>query len=277
MRLSGGKPLFSTRRWTDQPRVVLLTFLALNIAAFAVQLSLESSQPGFVREFLGLSDRGVRDAYAWQFITAAFLHSGPWHLIGNMFVLYFLGRDLEAILGQRHFLYLYLGGAFGGELGHLFLMPSTCTLLAASGGVAAVVVAYATILPELELISSRFRSIPVCFKAKHLASGLLVLALILLCVDRFGVVTHSGYLGGLTAGWLYTHFLGFGRTSFLERILARRQAAADRYRKMEPGEFIAEEIDPLLDKISRAGLKSLTRRERRVLNMAREKILESQN
>lgn len=276
MRLSGGKPLAFTRRWTDQSRVVLLTLLGLNLTAFVVQLFLETSQPGFVREFLGISDRGVRDAYAWQFVTAAFLHSGPWHLAANMFVLYFLGRDLETILGQRHFLYLYFAGAFGGELGHLFLMPSSSTLFAASGGVAAVVVAYATILPELELVSSRFLSIPVRLKAKHLASGLLVIALVLLCFDRFGAVVHSAYLGGLAAGWLYAHLLGFGRTSFLERILARRKAATERYRQMDARQFIAEEIDPLLDKISCAGVKSLSRRERRILAMAREKILESQ-
>lgn len=276
MRLSGGKPLSFTRRWTDQSRVVLLTLLALNIAAFVVQLSLETSQPGFAREFLGISDRGVRDAYAWQFVTAAFLHSGPWHLVANMFVLYFLGRDLETILGQRHFLYLYFAGAFGGELGHLFLMPSSCTLFAASGGVAAVVVAYATILPELELVSSRFLSIPVRLKAKHLASGLLVVALVLLCFDRHDAIVHSAYLGGFGAGWLYAHLLGFGRPSLLERVFARRQAAAERYRQMDAERFIAEEIDPLLDKISRAGVKSLTRRERRILAMAREKILESQ-
>ena len=276
MRLSGGKPLSVPRRWTDQSRVVLLTLLGLNIAAFVVQLSLETSQPGFAREFLGISDRGVRDAYAWQFVTAAFLHSGPWHLAANMFVLYFLGRDLETILGQRHFLYLYFAGAFGGELGHLFLMPSSCTLFAASGGVAAVVVAYATILPELELVSSKFLSIPVRLKSKHLASGLLVVALILLCFDRFGAVVHSAYLGGFAAGWLYAHLLGFGRPSFPERILTRRRAAADRYQQMDVERFIAEEIDPLLDKISRAGLKSLTRNERRILAMAREKILESQ-
>jgi membrane associated rhomboid family serine protease len=275
MRLSGRKPLSFTRRWTQQSRAVLLTLLGLNVAFFVAQFFLETSQPGFIREFLGISDRGLRDAYTWQFVTAAFLHNGPWHLIANMFVLYFLGRDLEIILGQRHFFYLYLAGAFGGELGHLFLMPSDCTLFAASGGVAAVLVAYATILPELELVSSKFFVIPMRLKAKHLAAGVLVMALVFLCFDRSGVVVHSAYLGGLTAGWLYAHLLGFGRPSFLQRILSRRQAAAERYRQMNAEQFITEEIDPLLDKISRAGIKSLTRNERRILARAREKILES--
>jgi membrane associated rhomboid family serine protease len=276
MRLSGRKPLSFTRRWTHQPRVVLLTLVGLNVTAFVAQFFFETSEPGFVRDFLAISDRGVHDAYAWQFITAAFLHSGPLHLAGNMLVLYVLGRDLEIIFGQRHFLYLYLAGAFAGELGHLFLMPSDCILFAASGGVAAVLVAHATILPELELTSLKFFMLPVRLKAKHLAATMLVLAVILLCVDRSGAVVHSACLGGYAAGWLYAHLLGFGRPSFLQRILARRRAAAERYNQMDAQQFITEEIDPLLEKIARSGVKSLTRNERRILARAREKILEAQ-
>ena len=224
MRLSGGKPLSFTRRWTQQPRVVLLTLVGLNVAVFVAQLFVELYQPGFVREYLGMTERGVRDAYAWQFVTAAFLHQGPWHLSANMLVLYFLGRDLETILGQRHFLYLYLFGAFAGELGHLFLMPSDCVLFAASGGVAAVLFAYATILPELELTLIPLVSLRL--KAKHLAYGTMAIALILICVERSGAVAHSACLGGLAMGWLYAHLLGFGHPSFLQRFLTRRRTAA---------------------------------------------------
>jgi hypothetical protein len=42
---------------------------------------------------------------------------------------------------------------------------------------------------------------------------------------------------------------------------------------MSAGQFVAEEIDPLLEKISRQGLASLSRRERRLLDQAREKML----
>src|SRR5437899_11575884 len=82
------------------------------------------------------------------------LYGGPWHFLGNLLVLYILGRDLESILGRRHFLYLFLSGAIGGELGHLFLLPSESILYAASGGVAAALLPYATILPDLALIAS---------------------------------------------------------------------------------------------------------------------------
>ena len=161
MRLSGRKRSSYTRNWTQRQRIVLLALIGANFGVFFAQLVVEAYQPGFVLAYLGLSDAGVRDAYAWQFLTAMFLHSGPWHLLGNVVILYFLGRDLESILGSRHFLYLYLCGSIAGELGHLFLMPSNSVLYGASGGVAAVVVAYATILPELELTALVFFVVPI--------------------------------------------------------------------------------------------------------------------
>jgi membrane associated rhomboid family serine protease len=188
-------------------------------------------------------------------------------------VLYLLGRDVESILGQRHFFFLYAAGAVAGELGHLFLMPSTTVLLGASGGVAAVMMAYATILPELELTGSAFFLVPLRLKAKHLAYGAVVVSAVLLIIDRTGVVSHSAYLGGCAAGWLYAHLLGFGRPSFIQRALHQRKAEAERYEHMGAEQFIAQEVDPLLDKIAREGMASLTRNERRILARGREKLV----
>src|SRR4051812_38004395 len=115
MRLSGRKYSSSTRQWAQRQRVVLLGLIGTNLIAFLAQLVIEASQPGFVRDYLALSDAGLREAYGWQFVTATFLHIGPWHLLGNMLILYMLGRDLESILGQRSFLYLYLSGSVAGE------------------------------------------------------------------------------------------------------------------------------------------------------------------
>lgn len=274
MRLSGRKPSSFIRPWRPRQRVVLLTLIGVNVAAFIAQLFLDSTQPGFVREYLGLSEVGVENAYAWQFFTAVFLHDGVWHMLANTFVLYLLGRDVESILGQRHFFFLYTAGAAAGELGHLFLMPANTVLFAASGGVVAVALAYATILPELELTSSSLFGLPLRMKAKYLAYGLVTLAPVLLVFDRNDTVAHSVCLGGCLAGWLYAHLLGFGRPSFLQRALAQRKANAERIREMDAEQFIAEEVDPLLEKISRKGLRSLSRRERRILSQAREKLAE---
>jgi membrane associated rhomboid family serine protease len=274
MRLSGRKPSPITKRWIQRPRIVLLSLIGLNVAVFVTQLFLDVYDPGFVRQYLALSDQGLRSAYGWQFLTAAFLHDGPWHLLGNMFLLYLLGRDVESIVGQRQFLSLYLTGTLAGELGHLFLMPADSALLAASGGPAAVVVAYAAILPELELTSMIF-FVPIRLKAKHIGYGAFILSVLGVIFDRTATVAHSSFLGGCLAGWSYAHLLGFGRPSILQRMLRQKRAETERYRAMSPEQFIAEQIDPLLEKISREGMASLTRAERRLLAKAREKIAEN--
>jgi len=274
MRLSGRKPSLLARPWTQPRRVVLFALISANAAAFLAQIFLQRYLPEAVREYLALSDRGLREAYSWQFVTAIFLHSGPLHFVANTFLLYLLGRDMEIVLGQQRFFYLYLAGAVGGEFGHLFLMPADSALLAASGGVAAVVVAYATILPELEFISTRFFGAAVRLKAKHLGYAAFALGVVSFCINRRGVGCHSAYLGGCIAGWLYANLLGFGRPSILQRVLRQRRAAADRYRQLTPDQIIAEEIDPLLEKISCRGIKSLTRAERRILARAHQRIIE---
>jgi membrane associated rhomboid family serine protease len=272
VRLSRGKPSLFAQPWTESKRVILLGLIAVNVACFVIQFFLDAFEPGFVQDYLALSDRGVHDAYAWQFITAMLLYGNPWHFLGNLLVLYVLGRDIESILGQRHFLYLFLSGAIGGELGHLFLMPSETLLYAASGGVAAVLIAYATILPELDLIDWRVRRLSFRVKAKHVATVLMFFSLVMLVIDRHGAVMHSAIPGGLAAGWLYANLLGFGHASWLRRLLNRRREAAERVQRMTPSEFIEQEINPLLEKISRKGMQSLTRTERRLLSRASEKV-----
>src|SRR3954469_4176504 len=239
MRLSGRKSSSYTRRWTQRQRVALLALIGINLIVFSAQVVIDASRPGFVWSFLALSDAGIRDAYAWQFLTAMFLHIGPWHLLGNMLILYLLGRDLESILGQRHFLYLYIAGGIAGELGHLFLMPSTSVVYAASGGVAAVVVAYAAILPELELTALMFFVVPIRLKAKHLGYIAFGLAIILLCFDRAPTVTHSVYLGGALAGWIYAHLLGFGHPSLLQKFLHKRKVESNRFEHMSPEQLMS--------------------------------------
>jgi membrane associated rhomboid family serine protease len=273
MRLSGRKASRFTRSWAPPQRIVLLSLIGLNAAAFIVQLVLTSWNQPFVLEYLGLSDRGINDAYAWQFFTAPLLHNNIWHFAADMLVLYFIGRDVEAIIGQRQFLFLYLFGAFSGELGHLFLMPSDCVLFGASGGVAAIFIAYATILPELEMTTLLLFMVPVRLKMRRLAQIALVGAVALLLYDRSGVVGHSAFVGGAIAGWFYAQLLGFGRTSLLQRVLRQRRLEAARLQSMRADQFVAEEIDPLLEKISQRGLASLSRRERRLLEQAREKML----
>jgi membrane associated rhomboid family serine protease len=272
VRLSRKKPSLFARPWPNRQRISLRALIALNVTAFVVQFCLSALQPGFVTDYLALSKNGIFDAYSWQFVTGALLHAGPWHFLANVLFLYLLGRDLESILGQKHFVYLYVTGGFAGELGHLFLMPPQTILFAASGGVAALLMAYATILPELDVIQWRSRWFPLHLKAKHAAGMIFLFSLFLFLVDRSSVVFYSAIPGGVAAGWLYANLLGFGHTSWLRRFLRRRRDAAERLRRMSREQFIEQEIDPLLEKIARRGMQSLTRAERRILELVREKV-----
>jgi membrane associated rhomboid family serine protease len=271
MRISRRKYSSPTQRWTQRQHVILLSLVAANLTIFAAQWAIENIRPGLVADYLGISHQGISSAFAWQFVSAIFLHVNPWHLALNILVLCLLGRDLETILGQRHFLYLYFAGAIGGELGHLFLMPDDSVLYAASGGTAAILFAYATVLPELEM-AAPFRLLRL--KAKNLAYGIAVLGAILLLLDRQPLVWHSALLGGGFAGWLYAHLLGFGRPSFVQRMLHQRRTEAERYEQMSVNELITTEVDPLLEKISQHGWERLTRGERRALLRARQQILQ---
>src|SRR2546430_2309030 len=115
MRLSGRKSSAHTQQRRERRPTVLLGLIAAMAAFFVAQVFVEWWEPGFVRMYLGITDQGVRDAYAWQFVAAPLLHTSPWHFLANVFVLYLLGRDLESILGQRHFLYLFVAGAIAGR------------------------------------------------------------------------------------------------------------------------------------------------------------------
>src|ERR1041385_2711359 len=85
----------------------------------------------------------------WTIITYMFVHTGFMHLIGNMLMLYFLGRMFSDLLGGPRMTAVYLiGGICGGIVFVLVenLLPPDNTrhyLEGASAGVMAIVVAVA--------------------------------------------------------------------------------------------------------------------------------------
>src|SRR5260370_26853516 len=111
-------------------------------------------------------------------------------------------------------------------------MPAGSVLLAASGGVAAVIVVYATILPELELISTKVFGAPLRLKAKHVGCAAVGLAVVFLCIYRSGAVGHSDYLGGGISAWLFSHLVGFSLRAVFARVLCSRRVAAEHSRPL---------------------------------------------
>ncbi len=78
---------------------------------------------------------GVATGEYYRLITAAFLHQGVLHIAFNMFALYLIGTQLEAMLGTARYLALYVLSALGGSVLGYLLAPANQGSIGASGAV----------------------------------------------------------------------------------------------------------------------------------------------
>lgn len=270
MRLPRLQPF--TPRWTAGRHSVVMLLILANVAAFIGQSAADVFAPGFVQQWLALSSDGVRQGYAWQFLTYMFLHGGVLHLMMNMLTLYFAGREVESIAGSRNLLGIYFGGGLLGGVAQVLLNQAQYPLVGASAGACAVLIAFTTILPEIELTMLLFFIIPVRLKAKYLAIGIVGLSMLLAFNGTSPEIAHVAHLGGCLLGWVYVKQLGYGNPLRIQKYIFEKRRREERMARMKPEQFISEEIDPILDKISREGIHSLTRAERRILEKGRDKI-----
>jgi membrane associated rhomboid family serine protease len=269
-------PLF-TRPWAAGRPAVTAVLVALGVGAYVSQLLItlmldEQNGAGMLMQWLALDRAGLLAGQWWKIFTYSFLHAHPLHLLCNALLLYPAGREVEPIIGGRHLLAIYGLGLLVGSLAHAFAMPAA-PLVGASAGVVAVLIAFCTILPELEVTMMLFFLIPVRLRARHLALALLLVAATLWYTWTLPEIGPVAMLAACAAAWLYVKQLGFGNPLAIQRYIFDRRERAARLERMSPEQFISTEIDPILEKISRQGMSSLTRAERRLLAMGREKIV----
>ena len=267
-----------TRRWTEGRVTATAVLVAAQVAAYVLQfcLVMHGQDRGFaedtwLRQWLGLSGDGLARGNYWQFASFILLHSGPFHALANALILYFAGRELEPIVGQRRFTAIFVLGTLLGGLVHWLVLPGV-TLLGMSAGVVAVLVAFTTTLPELEVTVNLFFVLPVRLRAKHLAGALVGVCALMWYAGTAPEIGPVAMLAGCAVGWFHARHSGFGNPLFFQRYLFEKRQRAARLERMTPEQFISAEIDPILEKISRLGMRSLTRAERRVLEQGREKI-----
>ena len=190
------------RPWPAGKPSVMVVLIALSVAIAVTQwmfyfMDSFATPPAF-QAWLALSADTVRQHHYWQFLSFGLLHVNPVHLLGNMLILYFAGREVEPIVGRRHFLGLYLTGYVVGGLAQWLAMvggwaPSgfssaggEVVLIGVSAAVGAVLAAYATILPELESTVHLFFLIPLRLRTKMVGLVGVGLALLLCMADSPG-------------------------------------------------------------------------------------------
>ena len=276
--------------WLGMPTNAVRALLIANGAVFALQtVVLLSSR--FIRgdglwyslfeQLFALSGGGLRSGMVWQLGTYMFLHStNILHIVFNLLALWMFGRGVEEQIGTRSFLQLYFTGGLVGALCWLaFNWHGYVPLLGASAAVYAVCIAFATLVPERPITLLLFFVLPVTMKAKWWAWIAVALVAYASVVEKGGGIAHLAHLGGVVVGYVFIKWLGWGEPSrwvealrLMTRPVARMLEERRRVRNLPPQEFISEQVDPILDKISREGIHSLTRREREILEQAQARM-----
>jgi len=278
-----------TSHWRFSATVLLIIVLAV---AFVIQKAI--LPPHVVGDYLALSLEGLKRGFVWQLLSFQFLHANLLHLFFNGFTLWMFGREVEEVLGKARFLTLYfLSGAIGGLIQALLALVSLKLfggeVVGASAGIFGVVAAFAMIAPNRALTMFAFYVIPVNMKAKVL---LLVEAAAavggMLLPKLFGAhIAHAAHLGGILTGIAFMKFslsASSGNWHPFEERRRKRELikavsikipkwpSAEGSSEGTREEFISREVDPILDKISQHGIQSLTERERKILEAARNKM-----
>ena len=290
------RPYMRSGQRPPAPWPLAYTLMAVNVAVFVVQSFLDLYAIFPFTDTFALSLKGLGRGWYWQLLTFQFLHGGLFHLLCNLIAIYFFGRAIEDVLGGRRMLRLYLAsGAVGGLCQMLlaFAVPRHFggVVVGASAGAFGLVATFAMLFPDRILTLLLFFVLPVSLRARTLLWLSLALAVFGILVPG-GIVADGAHLGGILTGVVYVHWILQGRGWRLRfsavRPLVRRPrelvktASTGRSawsdspphpnEDLPPEDFISREVDPILDKISKHGIHSLTPREREILEAARAKM-----
>lgn len=215
----------------------------------------------------------------WTLGTYMFVHEGFFHLLFNLLWLYWFGRIMADLYTHARVLQTYLyGGLAGGILYLLFAsipgIPVGSFLIGASGGVLAVMVATATLMPEYQMNLMFIGPVRI----KYIALVGFILSTILdFNVNTGGKIAHIGgaafglYYGlqlrrgnEITDGLnrFFLGVLGMFKSKPKMRVVHKNTSSSS-----DPiGGMTAEErqrkTDEILDKISKSGYDSLSKAEK---------------
>ncbi len=238
--------------------------------------------------FLSLSWRGLISGYFWQPVTYLFVAAPTFSLslvfyfLFNALLLWTLGSSVVQQLGQSRFLRLFFFAGIAAALGGTVLMAllgAATPLAGCTPAIYAILVVWTMLYPEREVLL--FLTIPV--RAKTLITILFIVTGLIDVLDGAWiplVATCSGllygYLYGAIACDLYGPFaisrpldllLGkIGQRLRIRRLSAEELSNRAKIIDLKTGKPILDDdefIDAMLSKISQYGEASLTRPEKK--------------
>jgi len=269
--------------------------IIVNVLCFILQYTVK----GFYSN-LALYPEFLKQGHVYQLLTFQFLHGDLFHIIINCLMIWMIGKPIEEALGKRRLLSLYLlsgivGGLIQCGLAWANINP-TGGVVGASAGVFGLIAAFAVLQWNREMTILLMFIIPVRIRAKYLLIALAVIGFLGVLTQRHDLgasgvhVAHGAHLGGLLGGVLFIFAFVQGGTfagaepwwqriseRWKERKVVTIDGGARAYprgqsrRKARKVEFVEENIDSILDKISEKGMDSLTDKERAALDKAAKK------
>jgi membrane associated rhomboid family serine protease len=182
-------PVRTLRSMHANPTVTYV-LIALNVLVYfgASQGSAIGGGGGSAYRDFALNGPDVADGEVWRLVTSGFLHYGIFHLLTNMYALYWLGQMIEPAVGNVRFAALYFASLLAGSFGALLITPHSLTV-GASGAVFGLMGAAAVMM--------RARGMSVMESG---IGGLIVLNLGLSFV--LNGISIGGHIGGLIGGAL---------------------------------------------------------------------------
>jgi len=189
----------SYQRWGD---TTVLLLIAINIVLFIARLA----NDGLIGT-LGLTP-ATWTSEPWTLLTSMFMHQNFWHIIFNMLALYFLGRSLCTLIGDKWFLIVYFAGGIAGSFFFVLLGPDNAVVVGASGAIFAIGAAFAVIAPKLRVIVF---PIPAPVPLWGAIVGIFVLLTVIPIAERYAYgsshIAWEAHLGGFILGLALGYYL----------------------------------------------------------------------
>ncbi|MFN4764273.1 rhomboid family intramembrane serine protease [Gillisia sp. Q332] len=264
--------------------LVFILFYVFRTIAFLFQLPSD-----FLLEWLVFpKEPGEFIFKPWSIITYSFMHSGIWHILSNMLILFYAGSYFLSYFSAKKLLTFYFLGVIVGAMVYMlsynlfpaFQATGRSYLLGASAGVMAVLVGIATRIPHMGIRLLILGSV----KFWYIAAFLVILDVVQIPFGNAG--GHFAHLGGALFGYFYSSQLAKGndiasgfekaviwflalfegskkskpimRTVYKKTGHTASKASSSKISKTEK----QEKIDSILDKISKSGYESLTKQEK---------------
>lgn len=257
---------------------VIRTIIAINVVIFIVMAIFgRAISEMLISLFAFNPDPFTALTQPWRIVTYMFLHGGGFHLIFNMLWLWWMGRMVEETVGPRTFSVIFFGAGIGGALLQVVLAAvfGSNLVIGASGAVLGIMVAFAYLFPTAPIMLLFLPPI----EARFFVAGWVALDVLFLGAgDNIARLVH---LGGAGTGFflIKMHYEGYDLSAFvrpIEQIFKGAGSSKKRQKKKRSDMYSVsdieimeeqdlDELDKILEKISKKGYDGLTAEEKKKL------------